>query len=198
MSIKFVDLLPFVVDDCNCNLSEGIKYHLTNNISILENVYRPSSKKYFELFQEARELQNQGIISLTEEESDILKNTNLGKFGMYEGMKVPLDFPMSHEYLMEVKQGNKNVELNKPKRNPSGKKKYVVFVKTPKGTIRKIQFGDVHGGLKARVANPEARRLFSKRHNCPSKNDKTKAGYWTCRMNRYPALNNGKTYPGFW
>jgi hypothetical protein len=30
------------------------------------------------------------------------------------------------------------------------------------------------------------------------KKDKTKAGYWSCRLNKYGHLFGGRTYPGFW
>ena len=64
--------------------------------------------------------------------------------------------------------------------------------------VKKIAFGDVHGGLTAKVSNPKARKSFAARHQCHLKNDRTKAGYWACRINRYAHLWGGKTYPGFW
>ena len=79
-----------------------------------------------------------------------------------------------------------------------GSKKYVVYVKNPKtGNVKKISFGDTTG-LKAKVSNPEARKNFAARHNCSSKKDKTTAGYWACRINKYGHLWGGKTYPGYW
>ena len=47
-------------------------------------------------------------------------------------------------------------------------------------------------------SNPKARKSFAARHNCDMKKDKTKAGYWACRINKYGHLWGGKTYPGFW
>ena len=52
--------------------------------------------------------------------------------------------------------------------------------------------------LTAKVSNPEARKSFAARHKCSTKKDKTKAGYWACRINRYGYLWGGKTYPGYW
>ena len=57
---------------------------------------------------------------------------------------------------------------------------------------------DVHGGLTAKVSNPEARKSFAARHKCSTKKDKTKAGYWACRLTKYGHLWNGRTYPGYW
>jgi hypothetical protein len=100
-------------------------------------------------------------------------------------------------YIFEAKYHGKEVKLNYPMRG--GTKKYQVYVKNPKtGKVKKIAFGDVHGGLTAKVSNPKARKSFAARHNCDMKKDKTKAGYWACRINKYGHLWGGKTYPGFW
>ena len=100
-------------------------------------------------------------------------------------------------YVFEAKYHNKEVKLNYPMRG--GSKKYQVYVKNPKtGKVKKISFGDVHGGLTAKVSNPKARKSFAARHQCHLKKDKTTAGYWACRINKYGHLWGGKTYPGFW
>lgn len=113
------------------------------------------------------------------------------RFGLYEGMHVPLEQPM-----IEI---NEEPELNKPKRS-SGKKKYVVYVKNPKtGNVKKIEFGDEKGGLTAKINDREAARNFASRHNCDTKTDKLSAGYWACRLPRYAkslGLKGGGSY--FW
>jgi len=84
-------------------------------------------------------------------------------------------------------------------RNTGSGKKYYVYVKNPKtGKVKKISFGDVKGGLTAKVSDPEARKSFVARHKCSTKKDKTKAGYFACRLTKYGHLFGGKTYPGFW
>ena len=105
---------------------------------------------------------------------------------------------MAEEELNEAEYQGREVELNKPKRG--GTKKYHVYVKNPKtGKIKKIAFGDVHGGLTSKVSDPKARKNFAARHNCDTKKDKTTAGYWACRLTKYGHLwKNGQTYPGFW
>ncbi len=110
-------------------------------------------------------------------------------------IEVPLDFPI--EEINEADYKGKDVDLNYPRRG--GAKKYHVYVKNPKtGRVMKIAFGDIHGGLTAKVSNPKARASFAARHQCHLKKDKTKAGYWACRINRYAHLWGGKTYPGYW
>lgn len=87
------------------------------------------------------------------------------------------------DMISEAEYKGKDVQLNKPKRG--GPKKYYVYVKNPKtGNIKKINFGDA-GGLTAKINDPDAVRSFVARHDCKNKNDKTKAGYWACRLPRY-------------
>ena len=103
------------------------------------------------------------------------------------------------EELNEAEYKGKKVKLNYPIRNTGSGKKYYVYVKNPKtGKVKKISFGDVKGGLTAKVSDPEARKSFAARHKCSTKKDKTKAGYFACRLTKYGHLFGGKTYPGFW
>ena len=114
------------------------------------------------------------------------------RFGLYEGTWVPLEQPM-----IESEYKGRDVELNKPRRG--GSKKFVVYVKDPKtGNVKKIEFGDT-SGLKAKISDREAARSFAARHNCATKKDKTKAGYWSCRLPQYAkelGLEGGGNY--FW
>ena len=109
-------------------------------------------------------------------------------FGLYECAPVPLEEPMIEA-----------PELNKPKRS-GGPSKYVVYVKNPKtGNVMKINFGDKKGGLTSRINDRDAARNFASRHNCETKTDKTKAGYWACRLPKYAkslGLKGGGNY--FW
>jgi hypothetical protein len=88
----------------------------------------------------------------------------------------------------EAEYQGKKVQLNKPKRG--GSKKYYVYVKSKKGNVKKISFGDP--GLKTKAGNKGRAKSFAARHNCEKKNDKTKAGYWACRLPRYGLVKGGK------
>jgi hypothetical protein len=70
--------------------------------------------------------------------------------------------------------------LNKPFRTPSGPKKFSVYVKNSKGNVVKVNFGDPNMDIKR--DSDERRKSFRARHNCSDKTDKTKAGYWSCKM----------------
>lgn len=185
----------------NIKVSKELQYHIDNNLPLNENVFRPNSEKYFQLFNEVRELFNENKIRLTEDDIFLVESDLGKKVKLSNGETVWLDTPIVEEeydsLLSEAEYQGKNVELNKPKRG--GAKKYYVYVKNPStGNIKKVSFGDVHGGLTAKVSNPKARKAFAARHNCKDKKDKTKAGYWACRVNRFANLWNGQTYPGFW
>jgi hypothetical protein len=370
-------------------LSEGLRYHLDNNRPLTDHLYRAGSTKYFDLFAEARALYAREILEFSGSDLEILTETDLGHFGIYEGVKVPLDFPILEESLdydevaqaefgmdynqlgpgekewvrdeidnmsmneakndiydkflsnptspkgrakaiiskfikkygedatemavdrfasqnnlkpeekyilkyitknnikissqpggpnlsvlkeedtkdtellrqirdilistskgdsdretdletlqgllakldtsidyvaaaitgqdtvnlsydqnllgkyaspksiKEAKYQGKTVQLSSPKRG--GSKKFFVYVKDPKTKkIKKVSFGGTTG-LKAKINDPEARRNFAKRHNCAEKKDKTKPGYWSCRLPRYSKLLGLKgSYSGFW
>jgi hypothetical protein len=96
----------------------------------------------------------------------------------------------AEESISEAEYAGRDVDLNKPKRG--GSKKYYVYVKNPQtDRVKKIEFGDVTG-LTTKSNNPDRARSFAARHNCEKKNDKTKAGYWACRLPRYGLVKGGK------
>ena len=183
-------------------LSEGLKYHMDNDMPLTEHVYRAGSQKYFELWAEARALYTRGILEVTDNDLEVLTETDLGHFGIVDGQKVPLDFPIEltegeiDEAKKKAKKNNK--KLNKPMRDSSGGKAYKVYVKDPKTKkIKTVRFGS--GGLRAKINDKEARNAFAARHKCSTKKDKTKAGYWSCRLPRYAKLLGLKSnFGGFW
>lgn len=72
----------------------SLEYHLENNLTLHENVYRYSSEAFIQLFAEAREAYEAGNIELNEEDAELLETTDIGEYGDYNGMRVPLDLPM--------------------------------------------------------------------------------------------------------
>jgi len=177
-------------------ITEAMRYHLSNQIQIHENIFRPGSKAHIELIAETRTLWEKEIINLQDADLRLFENTDLGRFGLYEGQQVPLDLPLME--VEEIDEEKKQPALGKPKRG--GSKKFYVYVKDPKTKrIKKVSFGMAGGGLRAKLNNPKARQAFSKRHNCPQKKDRTKASYWSCRLPRYAKLLGFKTtFSGYW
>ena len=180
-------------------VSRELWYHVKNNISLEECVFRYGSPKYFTLINEARMLSYEENIEFDNQTRALLE-TDLGKFGTYKGEEVALDFPMINQEVLEEKKKTKKKKdppIGKPKRG--GPKAYYVYVRNPKTKkIKKVTFGS--GGLRAKINNPKARKAFAARHKCSQKKDRTKASYWSCRLPRY-AKQLGlsvKNPGGFW
>ena len=76
-------------------ISEDLQYHIDNNIPLSENMFRTGSPKYFDVINEARKLREKGLYE-NELDNEIL-DSDLGKFFIYEGERLPLDFPMVNE-----------------------------------------------------------------------------------------------------
>ena len=251
----------------------SLQYHIDNNLTLSENVYRYSSEAFIQLFSEARDAWRDGYITLNEEDEHLLETTDIGEYGEYNGMKVPLDLPMvspdnknalfeigclidemiedenmideaasidemidyemikelvesiggtinmenfrkavqiqnetfdyngfemlkaSVDYIPEAEYRGKKVQLNKPKRG--GSKKFYVYVKSKKGNVKKVSFGDT--GLSVKFKKKGARASFAARHKCAQKKDKTKAGYWSCNIGRYwKSLGGSSNFSGYW
>jgi hypothetical protein len=121
----------------------------------------------------------------------IKKNINIKQHRDGDYILLPLEE-------VKKKPNKNNKKLNKPMRDSSGGKAYKVYVKDPKTKkIKTVRFGS--GGLRAKINDKKARNAFAKRHKCSQKKDKTKAGYWSCRLPRYAKLLGLKSnFGGFW
>jgi len=89
----------------------------------------------------------------------------------------------------EAEYQGQDVELNKPFRTPDGPKKFSVYVKNDKGNVVKVNFGDPN--MDIQTDDPERRKAFRSRHNCTDKDDKTKAGYWSCKAWSADSVSKG-------
>jgi hypothetical protein len=166
-------------------ISEALQYHIDNDLSLTDNIFRVYSRGYFDLVNEVRNLWKEGKIHLNEEdtlmvESDLGQRVKIGEEIVY------LDAPFEvedDEVLEEAKHRGKNVKLGKPFRTPGGPKKFAVYVKSKNGGVKKVTFGDPK--LKVRNRNKGAAKSFRARHRCDQKKDRTTAGYWSCNVGRY-------------
>lgn len=170
---------PMKILSENVVISENMKYHLENNLSLSNTVFRLGSEAWMGLVNEMRSLHEQGLIEVNENDEYILM-TEAGGTGIYQGKSVPLD---------------------SPRRATSGPKKFVVYVnsgrKNAEGRIvaKKIGFGD--RSLSVKNKDPKRAKSFRARHKCHQKNDKTTPGYWACRIGRY-AKQVGLTSSASW
>ena len=172
----------------NVDVSDELKYHIDNNMTLTNNVFRVYSESYFNLVNEVRELWNDNKIELNEDDalmvkSDLGKKVKIGKRLIY------LDAPYIHEteteedILRESKLHGKDVQLNKPHRTPGGPKKFAVYVKSKTDGVKKVTFGD--SNLKNKTTNKKDTKSFRTLNKCSQKTDKTTAGYWSCNVGRY-------------
>jgi len=95
-----------------------------------------------------------------------------------EALRAIVQEVMKEEFAKAEYQGEK-VTLNKPRRIQGGNKKFEVFVQDG-DKVKRVTFGDPN--MEIRRDDPKARANFRSRHSCDTKTDKTKAGYWSCRM----------------
>ena len=172
-------------------MSEGMRYHIETKTSLYNPIYRPGSKAFATLMNEARELYEMGH-PFSEAETEMLEGS-CGQKAMYEGKEVILEYPMVEEELDEAEYKGKDVPIGKPQRG--GSKKFYVYVKDG-DRVKKISFGDPN--LSVKVSDPKRRASFVARHRCTEKNDRLTAGYWSCRIGRYPHLTGAKQRYTWW
>lgn len=115
-SFHFSDLRPFDDEeedeknaDIDTGLSENVllnedikissnfKYHLNKKLPLHENIFRYGSDAQLQLFKEARELYNKGLLYLNSHDRWLVENTSIGEYGKYNGKLVALDVPMVEE-----------------------------------------------------------------------------------------------------
>ena len=182
-------------------MSEDVRYHVSAGVGIDKNIHRPGSEAFFKLFREVRVLSKVGLYTLNEAETELINNSDIGEYGYYEGKRVPLDYPILYEDdLVEANYKGKKVELNKPKRGGGDGKAYVYVnsgKKNKDGTIKvkKVSFGSsMPDAMGDSEAHRKRRKSFGDRHNCADKKDKTKPGYWSCRLTKF----FGRNISGWW
>jgi hypothetical protein len=161
---------------------EAINQQVQSNESLLDNPFRMYSESWFETFNQARALLEQGQLVVSNRDHELLA-TDIGQFAQFKGQSVPLDVIMQEPTtVQEAEYKGKTVQLNKPKRG--GSKKYYVYVKDPKtGRVKKISFGSTE--LSVKIRDPKRRASFAARHRCADTKDKTSARYWACRLPRF-------------
>ena len=146
----------------NSNVSDSLKYHIDNGLTLTNNIYRVYSESYFDLVNEVRELYNEGKIDLNDEdtlmiESDLGIKVKIGKEYVY------LDAP----YISETEE-----DILTEGKTPKGSKKFAVYTKSKTKGVKKITFGN-------------SKLIVKESRKCSQKTDRTTAGYWSCNLGRY-------------
>jgi hypothetical protein len=80
-------------------LSEGLKYHISRNLPLNEQLYRAGSENYFNLWAEARSLYSRGILEINNpDDLELIRETNLGEFGIIYEIEIGDKVKASKEY----------------------------------------------------------------------------------------------------
>jgi len=98
-------------------LSKNLRYHVDKQLPLTENTFRYGSESFLNLWAEARSLYLREIIHVNEDDKQILEETDLGNFGLYENQRVALDMLMLEEDEEELNIGD-IIEIN-PKEFPN-------------------------------------------------------------------------------
>ena len=146
----------------NVEVSDALQYHIENDMSLTNNVFKVYSEGYFNLVNEVRDLYNEGKIDLNYKdklmvESDLGKKVKIGKQYIY--LDAPYVYETDEDTLTESK-------------TPRGHKKFAVYAKSKTGGLKKVTFG-------------ESKLVVKESSNCLQKTDRTTAGYWSCNVGRY-------------
>ena len=190
-------------------IAEAVEYHQENDISLLENIFRPGSDMFFAMILEAKRLYAEGEYTPQDDYEQDLLESDIGEVAEYNGAPVLLDFPYEEidEELDEAcwdgyeqkgmkKKGKKMVpncvpvsEENDPTKGKGIGKPFrsrgggAVYVRSAKGNVIKVNFSQ--SGMRKRFNEPARVKSFVARHNCYGNKDKTSASYWACRWPRY-------------
>jgi len=171
----------------NHPISEGLQYHIDRELPLMESVYRIESEAWLSMVNEARELWENNIIDLSEDDLFLI-STDAGRMGIYEGESVLLDVPFyeGDEEIDEAEYRGRKVDLNKPFRTPGGPRKFAVYTKNESGNVIKLGFGEP--GMRVNNNDPKKARSFQKRMRCHSPGPRWKAKWWSCNVARYRKL----------
>jgi len=114
-------------------LSENLRYHVDKQLPLTENTFRYGSESFINLWAEARSLYLREIIHVNEDDKQILEETDLGNYGLYEGVKVPLDMPVEDvEWPQEVSSRYRDVIFKLVKVMPDRAKYELIDAETGK------------------------------------------------------------------
>lgn len=103
-----LELKIFKLSKEDKKISKNLEYHLDNNLSITNSIFRIGSDAWCDLVNEVRELYFDSEIELVDEDIELVF-TDAGKKGTYNGEMVPLDapFPMENDkYGVFIKKNN--------------------------------------------------------------------------------------------
>lgn len=97
------------IKNSDTKISKNLQYHLDNNLTISDSIFRIGSDGWCDLVNEIRELYFEGKITLNDDDKEIIF-TDAGKKDLFYGEFVPLDAPFpinDREYAVFIRENNK-------------------------------------------------------------------------------------------
>lgn len=168
--------------DFSSEISEGLSYHVQNELSLLESIYRIESDAWLDLINESRDLWINNKIELSFDDVFLI-STDAGRKGTYKKKEVILDVPFE---LNESEYQGREVDLNKPFRTPNAPRKFAVYTKNGEGKVIMVRFGQP--GMRIKNYDKEASKSFRARHRCEDPGPRWKPRWWSCNVHRYHKL----------
>ena len=173
-------------DDYKKSINENIKYHIENELTISESIFRVESEAYLDFVNEMRALWRDGKISVSEDDQFILEKLYTGQKGTYTDRDT---------------DRKKTVNFDDPQLAPKDlgiKTLYYVYRPSPSGEKDEktgltkaimIGFGESPGPGKDDVRDkhqdPGKRAGFLARQNCKEKKDEYASGWWSCNIHKF-------------
>jgi len=102
---------PVVNKDLKIKMTENMKYHVDNKLPLTETKLTYGSKEFLDLWAEARYLYSRNAIHVNEIDKKFLTKTNLGEYGICEGIKVPLDLPIYNK-IVKIEENHLSTKLD--------------------------------------------------------------------------------------
>lgn len=164
------------------NISESLKYHLDQGLSLMESVYRIESDAWLNLINESRMLWINEEVDLDMDDVFLI-STEAGLKGTYGDEEVILDVPFE---INESEYQGRKVDLNKPFRTTGESRKFAVYTKNGEGNVTRVRFGQP--GQRIKNNDKKASKSFRARHRCSDPGPKWKPRYWSCNVHRYHKL----------
>lgn len=159
-------------DDYTNSIDENVKYHIENELTISESIYRIGSDAYLDFVNKLRELNENNLIQLSPNDKFIVEKLKTGTKAKYQGETVNLDTP------------------RRTRGDEPGK--FIVFrdggKKTPEGDIKAVRITWGQPGATIKNGDEEARKSFLARHKCSEKTlekDGMSAGWWACNVHKF-------------
>lgn len=159
----------------NIKISEGLSYHIKEQINIHQNIFRIGSDEYYSLIKEARSLFLKGFLKTSNPNDQFLferlqtgTKAKYKPYGKDDWREVSLDDPF---ILRDDRRKNHRfgVYIDSGEKTDNGEiiAKFIGF-SSPDGEIANYDEG--------------RSKSFLARHKCSEKKDKNTPGFWACNV----------------